>query len=277
MIEIGKVQTLPVTKNVDFGVYLDGAEYGEILLPKRYIASELAVGDEISVFIYFDSDDRIIATTEVPLSQVDECAFLEVKEVNSIGAFLDWGLSKDLFVPFREQTVKMKEGRSYCVKVLRDTVSERIIASAKIDKYFLPVVPPYKPGDKVEVFVYNQTDLGYKVVVEHNFSGLLFENEVFESISPGDVKEAYVKQVREDGKIDVSLYKPGFSEPNDLSADILDKLNQSAEGFIPFSDSSAPELIYSEFGVSKKKFKMAIGMLYKQRKIVITNEGIKLL
>jgi predicted RNA-binding protein (virulence factor B family) len=275
MIEIGKVQTLEVTKNVDFGVYLDGAEYGEILLPKRYIASELAVGDEISVFIYFDSEDRIIATTEIPLAQVDECAFLQVKEVNSIGAFLDWGLSKDLFVPFREQTIKMKEGRSYCVKVLRDTVSERIIASAKIDKYFLPVVPPYNPGDKVEVFVYNHTDLGYKVVVEHNFSGLLFENEVFESISPGDVKEAYVKQVREDGKIDVSLYKPGFSEPNDLNADILEKLEQSPEGFIPFSDSSAPELIYSEFGVSKKKFKMAIGMLYKQRKIVITKEGIK--
>ncbi|MFO7868214.1 MAG: S1-like domain-containing RNA-binding protein [Bacteroidales bacterium] len=276
MLEIGKVQSLEVTKNVDFGVYLDGAQYGEILLPKRYISTELSPGDSVSVFIYFDSEDRIIATTEIPFAQVDECAYLEVKQCTDFGAFLDWGLSKDLFVPFKEQTVKMKEGHSYCIKVLRDSVSDRIIASAKIDKYFLPVVPPYKAGEKVDVFVYDRTDLGYKVVVEHNFSGLLFENEIFESIKTGDTKQAYIKQVREDGKIDVVLNKPGFSESKDLNTNIIEKLQQSSEGFLFFSDKTPPEKIYAAFGVSKKKFKAAIGMLYKQRKIIIEKEGIRL-
>ncbi len=276
MIEIGITQQLTVVKIVDFGVYLDGGPYGEILLPKRYISTELAEGDEIEVFIYFDSEDRIIATTEKPYVMVGECAFLNVVQVNKHGAFLDWGLSKDLFVPFREQMVKMQEGKSYCVRAYVDNKTQRIAASTKIDSYFPDYFPPYKADQEVDILVHSKTDLGFKVIVEDDFWGLIYKNEIFEPIAPGDTKTAFIKKVREDGKIDLTLQKTGFSKMTDRQSLVLQKLIDN-DGFLPYNDKSTPEQIQQEFAMSKKNFKMTIGMLYKQRKIAILKNGIRLI
>ncbi|HPY82486.1 MAG: S1-like domain-containing RNA-binding protein [Bacteroidales bacterium] len=276
MIEIGITQQLTVVKIVDFGAYLDGGPYGEILLPKRYIVTELAEGDEIEVFIYFDSEDRIIATTEKPYVMVGECAFLNVVQVNRHGAFLDWGLSKDLFVPFREQMVKMQEGKSYCVRVYVDEKTQRIAASTKIESYFPDYFPPYKVDQEVDILVHSKTDLGFKVIVEDSFWGLIYQNEIFEPIAPGDAKTAFIKKVREDGKIDLTLQKIGFSKMTDMQSFVLQKLIGN-DGFLPYNDKSTPEQIQQEFAMSKKNFKMTIGMLYKQRKIAILKNGIRLI
>lgn len=276
MIEIGITQQLTVVKIVDFGAYLDGGPYGEILLPKRYIVTELAEGDEIEVFIYFDSEDRIIATTEKPYVMVGECAFLNVVQVNRHGAFLDWGLSKDLFVPFREQMVKMQEGKSYCVRVYVDEKTQRIAASTKIESYFPDYFPPYKVDQEVDILVHSKTDLGFKVIVEDSFWGLIYQNEIFEPIAPGDAKTAFIKKVREDGKIDLTLQKIGFSKMTDVQSFVLQKLIDN-DGFLPYNDKSTPEQIQQEFAMSKKNFKMTIGMLYKQRKIAILKNGIRLI
>ncbi|NLK81402.1 MAG: GntR family transcriptional regulator [Bacteroidales bacterium] len=276
MIEIGITQQLTVVKIVDFGAYLDGGPYGEILLPKRYIVTELAEGDEIEVFIYFDSEDRIIATTEKPYVMVGECAFLNVVQVNRHGAFLDWGLSKDLFVPFREQMVKMQEGKSYCVRVYVDEKTQRIAASTKIESYFPDYFPPYKVDQEVDILVHSKTDLGFKVIVEDSFWGLIYQNEIFEPIAPGDATTAFIKKVREDGKIDLTLQKIGFSKMTDMQSFVLQKLIGN-DGFLPYNDKSTPEQIQQEFAMSKKNFKMTIGMLYKQRKIAILKNGIRLI
>jgi len=276
MIEIGITQQLDVVKIVDFGVYLDGGPYGEILLPKRYISTELKEGDSVEVFIYFDSEDRIIATTEKPYVAVGECAFLKVVQVSEHGAFLDWGLSKDLFVPFREQTIRMQEGKSYCVRVYVDDKTQRIAASAKIDSYFADYFPPYKEWQEVDILIHSQTDLGYKAIVEDAFWGLIYQNEIFESIAPGDVRTAFIKKVREDGKIDLILQKTGFAKTVDTQSFVLQKLIDN-NGFLPFNDKSSPEQIQQEFSMSKKNFKMAIGMLFKQRKIAILKDGIRVI
>ena len=276
MIEIGITQQLDVVKIVDFGVYLDGGPYGEILLPKRYISTELKEGDSVEVFIYFDSEDRIIATTEKPYVAVGECAFLKVVQVSEHGAFLDWGLSKDLFVPFREQTIRMQEGKSYCVRVYVDDKTQRIAASAKIDSYFADYFPPYKEGQEVDILIHSQTDLGFKAIVEDAFWGLIYQNEIFESIAPGDVRTAFIKKVREDGKIDLILQKTGFAKTVDTQSFVLQKLIDN-NGFLPFNDKSSPEQIQQEFSMSKKNFKMAIGMLFKQRKIAILKDGIRVI
>lgn len=275
MIEIGKVNTLKVNRFVDFGVYLDGKEKGEILLPKKYVPLTLNVDDLINVFIYTDSEDRIIATTETPLAQVDEFAFLQVNSITKVGAFLDWGLSKDLLVPFSEQKQTLEEGKSYIVRLFLDKLTERVAATTKIDKYLNVENPSYQENDEVIILVHSQTDIGYKAIIENKYWGILYENEVFRTIKRGQKVKAFIKKIRNDGKIDLILEKSGFEKIDDLTERIIEKLRQN-NGFIAVTDKSSPETIYGIFGASKKTYKKAIGSLYKQRLIEILDDGIKL-
>ena len=274
-IELGKFNRLEVIKEVDFGVYLDGGESGEILLPTRYVPDDCRIGDRVDVFLYLDNEERLIATTLVPLVQVGEFACLEVSWVNQFGAFLNWGLMKDLFVPFREQKEKMEVGKKYVIHAHIDDESYRIVASAKVERYFSKEQPPYAMGDEVEIMVWQRTDLGFKVIVDNRFGGLLYENEIFQPLERGLRLKAYVKQVREDGKIDLALQKSGMEKVGDF-APVLLKYIQEHDGHISLNDKSPAEEIYNVFGVSKKTFKKAVGDLYKKQLIVLGDYGISL-
>ncbi len=276
MVQIGKYNTLKVVKEVDFGLYLDGGEeHGEILLPIRYVPEDTNVDDELEVFIYLDSEDRIIATTEKPFATVGEFAFLNVSSVTQVGAFLNWGLMKDLLVPFREQKMKMQEGRSYPVYIYLDDESQRIVATAKLEPVLDNIIPDYTVGQEVELFVVERTELGYKVVINNLHTGLIYHNEMFRDVKIGDRCPGYIKKVREDDKIDVNLHKQGFEKMDDLSTKVFELLKERG-GYLAVSDKSAAELIYKVFGMSKKNFKKAIGGLYKQRLISIDTEGIRI-
>lgn len=274
-IELGKYNQLEVVKEVDFGVYLNGGEEGEILLPKRYVPEGCKPGDVLNVFIYLDNEERLIATTLQPLVQVGEFACLEVAWVNEFGAFLDWGLMKDLFVPFREQKMKMQKGHRYVIHAHVDEESYRIMASAKIERYLSKDIPDYEPGQEVEVMVWQKTDLGYKVIVENRYGGLVYQNEIFQPLQPGMKLAAYVRQVREDGKIDLALQQDGQRKVKDFS-DVLLQFIKEQGGYTTLNDKSAAEIIYDTFGVSKKTFKKAVGDLYKKRLIVLEEGGIRL-
>jgi predicted RNA-binding protein (virulence factor B family) len=274
-VELGKFNQLEVVKTVDFGVYLDGHDDGEILLPTRYVPEGCKPGETLNVFIYLDNEERLIATTLKPRVQVGQFACLEVAWVNEFGAFLDWGLMKDLFCPFREQKMKMQKGRRYIIHAHLDDESYRIMASAKVERYLSKEVPPYKPGQEVPVMIWQKTDLGYKVIVDNKYSGLVYQNEIFAPVEIGEQLTAYVKQVRPDGKIDLSLQKYGAAKVGDFSTHFLDYLKQH-DGFTPLGDKSAAEDIYDTFGVSKKTFKKTVGELYKKRLIVIEEGGIRI-
>ena len=268
MILPGRYNTLKVVKYVDFGVYLDGAEMGEILLPARYVPEVCEVGEDLEVFIYLDSEDRIIATTEKPFAQVGEFAMLRVNAVNNVGAFLDWGLMKDLLVPFREQKMNMVAGRSYLVYVYVDPDSQRIAASAKLEKFLDNVVPEYKVGEEVSLIVESESELGYNAIINHLHRGILYHDELPGPLNKGQKLKAYIKKVRDDKKIDLSLYRPGYEQVDGISQDILNKLHE-AGGFLPFTDKSDAALIFERFAISKKIFKKAIGALYRQRRILM--------
>ena len=274
-IELGKFNVLEVVKTVDFGVYLDGEEEGEILLPTRYVPEECNIGDFLNVFLYLDNEERLIATTLTPLVQVGEFACLEVSWVNQFGAFLNWGLMKDLFVPFREQKMKMLVGKKYVIHAHIDEDSYRIVASAKVDKYLSKELPAYQPNDEVSILIWQKTDLGFKAIVENEFSGLLYDSEIFQHLQTGMQLKAFVKQVREDGKIDLMLQKPGFEKIDDFSDKLLSYIKENG-GSIQLNDKSPAEEIYDAFQVSKKTFKKAVGDLYKKRLIVIEANGIRL-
>ncbi|SHF26403.1 hypothetical protein SAMN05444405_106179 [Bacteroides luti] len=274
-IELGKFNVLEVVKTVDFGVYLDGGEEGEILLPTRYVPEECNIGDFLNVFLYLDNEERLIATTLTPLVQVGEFACLEVSWVNQFGAFLNWGLMKDLFVPFREQKMKMLVGKKYVIHAHIDEDSYRIVASAKVDKYLSKELPAYQPNDEVSILIWQKTDLGFKAIVENKFSGLLYDSEIFQHLQTGMQLKAFVKQVREDGKIDLMLQKPGFEKIDDFSDKLLSYIKENG-GSIQLNDKSPAEDIYDTFQVSKKTFKKAVGDLYKKRLIVIEANGIRL-
>jgi len=275
MAEIGKFNRLRVKKRVPFGAYLDGGELGEILLPKRYMPQRCEVDDEVEVFIYLDSEDRIIATTEKPKAIVGEFAMLQVVSVASMGAFLDWGLPKDIFVPFREQKTRMEKGKWYIVAVYFDHDSKRLVASAKIEKFLDNTIPGYSVGEEVDLLIASESDLGFNAIVNNRHTGVLYKNEVFQPLNRGDRVKGYIKKVREDDKIDLILQKPGYAKVDDNSQGILDKLKQH-NGYIAVSDKSDPELIYSMFGISKKTFKKAIGGLFRDRVISIEEKGIRL-
>ena len=274
--KLGEYNLLEVVKEVDFGVYLDGSEDGEILLPTRYVPQGCKPGDVLNVFIYLDMDERLIATTLQPYVKVGEFACLEVAWVNQYGAFLDWGLMKDLFVPFREQNMKMIKGNSYVVHVHLDEDSYRIVASAKIEKFLSKDMPEYTPGDEVEVLIWQKTDLGFKVIVDNKFGGMIFKNEIFTDVRTGMKMHAYIKQVRPDGKIDLELQKGGVKKVEDFSDTLLEYIRSNG-GSTPLNDKTDADVIYSTFGVSKKTFKKAVGDLYKKRLIVLEGEqGIRL-
>lgn len=275
MVRIGKISTLEILKFAEQGAYLDGGPYGEILMPRRYVSEDCVEGDDVDVFIYYDSEDRIVASTDVPFAMVDEFAYLKVVAVTSVGAFLDWGLPKDLLVPFREQTVKMEVGKSYFVRIYVDSVTGRIVASAKFNKFLSKEIPEFKEGDKVELHIAGKTDLGYNAIINQTHIGVLYFNEVFRQIRVGDKTEGFIKKIREDGKVDLSLEKQGYSKVDPVSEDILEKL-RSAGGYLKVSDKTDPAVISSMLGISKKTFKKAIGALYKEKLISIEDEGIRL-
>lgn len=274
-IELGKFNQLEVVKEVDFGMYLDGGEEGEILLPARYVPEDCNVGDMLNVFLYLDSEERLIATTLTPLVQVGEFAYLEVAWVNQFGAFLNWGLMKDLFVPFSEQKMKMQVGNKYIIHAHLDEESYRIVASAKVDRYLSKEPAGYQPGEEVNILIWQKTDLGFKAIIENQFGGLLYDSEIFQPLHTGMELKAFVKQVREDGKIDLILQKPGFEKVDDFSKTLLQYIKEH-EGSIALTDKSPAEDIYDTFGVSKKTFKKAVGDLYKKRLIVLHESGIRL-
>lgn len=274
-VKLGKYNLLEVVKEVDFGVYLDGGDAGEILLPSRYVPEDCKPGDMLNVFLYLDNEERLIATTLQPLVQVDEFAFLEVAWVNEFGAFLDWGLMKDLFVPFREQKMKMQKGHRYIVHAHVDEDSYRIMASAKVEHYLSKEMPDYQPGQEVDVLIWQKTDLGFKAIVENRFGGLLYDSEIFQHLETGMRLSVYIKQVRQDGKIDLVLQKPGAKKVDDFSEALLRYIKEQG-GFTPLNDKSAAEEIYETFGVSKKTFKKAVGDLYKKRLVMLEDGGIRL-
>lgn len=274
-IELGKFNQLEVVKEVDFGVYLDGGEEGEILLPTRYVPEDCKIGDILNVFLYLDMDERLIATTLTPFVQVGQFACLEVSWVNQYGAFLNWGLMKDLFVPFREQKMKMQVGRKYVVHAHLDEESYRIVASAKVERYLSKDKPEYASGDEVNILIWQKTDLGFKAIIDNKYSGLLYENEIFRSLETGMEMKAFVKQVREDGKVDLILQKPGFEKIDDFAITLLDYIKEQG-GRISLNDKSPAEDIYATFGVSKKTFKKGVGDLYKKRLIALHEDGITL-
>lgn len=275
-MQLGKRNTLKVLRKVDFGYYLNADEYDSVLLPKRYAPENLQENDEIEVFVYLDSEDRIIATTETPYAEVGECAYLTAKEVNKYGAYLDWGLPKDLFVPYREQKLRMTAGKKYWVYIYVDQDTDRIVGSAKIDKFLDRYNPPYAEGDEVSIQIHSLTDLGTKVIVDNLYWGIIYNNETFANLTIGESRIAYIKKIRDDLKLDISLSKSGYQNKiSDIESTILSAL-QKNNGFLALHDKSSAEEIKDTLSMSKKSFKMAIGGLYKAGKIRIEEQGIRL-
>jgi hypothetical protein len=279
MLTLGDYNTLKIVKSVDFGLYLDGGEEGEILLPQRYVTSDMKIGQEITVFIYLDQEERPVATTEKPYAKVGEFVSLEVAWVNQFGAFLNWGLMKDIFCPFREQKKRMEQGQRHIVYIKVDEDSYRLMATAKVEKYLTAPtakdLPQLQHGAEVNILVWQKTDLGFKVIVNNKFQGLVFENQIFQPLHSGLKLKAYVDHVRQDGKIDIVLQPTGRQQTLDFAEQLLRYLYEN-DGYCNLGDKSPAELIYDRFQVSKKAFKKAVGDLYKRRLITIDDEGIRL-
>ncbi len=271
MLNIGRYNTLKVLRAVDFGYYLDDTEGGEILMPAKFAVSPLSPGDEVKVFVYTDSSDRLIATTEHPFAQAGEFAYLQVAEVNRVGAFLDWGLeAKQLLVPYSEQKMKMMQGGVYLVYVYVDNTTKRVVASSKVEKYLGNVLPRYMRGDKVSALVIEHTPIGYKCIIDNLHRGMIYQSETFVPVALQTTVDAYVKGVREDGKIDLSIRPSGGERTHALEDRILEALDA---GNLTVTEKSSPEEIEAAFGCSKRDFKQAVGHLYKARKIDI-NAGV---
>lgn len=276
MLKLGQYNKLKVVKNVDFGLYLDGGDGVEILLPSRYVESAAKPGDELEVFVYNDSEERLIATTEHPFATVGQFAYLQVVDVNRVGAFLDWGLPyKNILVPFREQKDRMQNGAIYLVYIYVDETTNRIVASSKIEKFIGNKFPEYRHGEKVKILGYAHTPLGYKCIVDDLYHGMLYQNELYKPLELGVELVAYVKTVRDDGKIDLTLEPYVTTRIPVLSDEILQRLHD-AGGRLDISDKSSPEEIKAMFHCSKKDFKKAIGALYKERSITLGDGFIQL-
>lgn len=275
MLFIGKYNYLTIERVTSVGMFLSDVEGEEVLLPNQYITDDMQVGDQIKVFVYLDSEDRPVATTQTPKIIRNEFAFLEVKDVSEYGAFLDWGLIKDLFVPFREQPKPMEIGEWHVVFLYLDQKSQRLLASAKIDKFLENDRLTVAEGEEVDLLVWQKTDLGYNVVVNQYHKGLIYANEVFQPLQIGDSLKGYVKKIREENKLDISLQKTGYEVVEPVAKQILEEVKKS-KGFLNLSDNSSPEAIYNRLKISKKIFKKAIGGLYKQGIIRITDDGIYL-
>jgi uncharacterized protein len=277
MATIGKRNTLTVVRDSSPGLYLDGGEHGEILLPNRYVPREIKIGSQIEVFVYRDSEDRLVATTETPRATVGEVATLKVISINrQVGAFLDWGLAKDLLLPFREQTGPVRAGQDVVVRVYIDQKTQRIAASMKMDRDSAVEPPDYRPGQSVEFLITEKTALGYKALVEGKHSGLLYHDALSVPVAVGKQLKGFVRVLRPDGKIDLVLDQPGYRRVAPLALRIVQALQLNG-GRLGVDDDSSPEAIRQAFGASKKSFKQALGTLYKARRIRFSEPGIELL
>lgn len=276
MIELGKMNTLEVVREEERGIYLEAGSDGEILLPIKDVAEETRVGDMLDVFIYRDSDDRMIATTWTPKAMVGDFAVLEVVQVTAHGAFLDWGLVKDLMLPFGEQKRKVSQGITVVVRVFVDEETHRIAATARLGRYLGKTNRRYVENEEVNIMIVDRTDLGYRVVVEKEDWGLIYHNQIFQALEVGQEMKAFVQSTRSDGKIDLILEKPGPEKAMTLSKQILDRLVQN-DGFLDIGDKADPSQILASFNVSKKTYKRALSQLYKEKKIVFEGEGIRLI
>ncbi len=276
MIEIGVNNELTILRSTSVGLYLGDEQGEDVLLPNKYCPEEYEIGDKIDVFVYLDYAERKVATNIIPKIKLHEFALLKTTSVENVGAFMDWGLEKELMVPFKEQRQNMEEGRWYVVYLDIDEKTDRLYATNKIEKRLQNEDLTVEQGDEIDLLVYTKSELGYSLIINNKHKGLVFDNEVFKELNIGDKLKGYVKEIREDNKIDVSLAPVGYSNYNDVNANmILDKLNQN-EGFIGINDKSSPHEIYDEFGISKKAFKKAVGALYKNRDLLIESKGIRL-
>jgi len=277
VIEQGRNIELSIVKRATFGLFLTDESGEEVLLPNKYCTEEMKPGDHITVYVYRDSEGKKVATTLTPKIFINEFALLKVTSVTGVGAFLDWGLEKELMVPFREQKQKLEEGRWYIVYLDLDQKSDRLYASNRVERFLQNEKISVKEGDEVELVVLQKTDLGYSVIINHAHKGLIFDNEIFQEIRIGDRLKGFVKKIRDDHKIDISLQPIGFRKFNDSNTELIYSQLQENSGYLAITDKSSPEEIYSQFGISKKAFKKSLGALYKKRNIEILPDGIRLL
>ena len=275
MIKVGEYNTLPVARGFEFGLYL-GEGKDVVLLPKRFVPPGVEVGDTLKVFVYHDSENRLIATTQQPIGIVGDIVNLKAVTVTNQGAFMDWGLMKDLFVPKSKQLMGMRVGGDYIVKIYLDEQTGRVAATEKIEPFLSNEYLTVKEQEPVDMLVYRRTDIGYTVIINNQHTGVLHFNDIFQEIQVGDRLKGYVKNIREENKIDVGVGKMGYQRVEDEAGKVL-RLLQENNGYLPYNDKSSPEDIYSFFGMSKKTFKMTTGNLYKSRKITFTQTGIKLI
>ena len=273
-IKVGEYNTLRVARVFDFGMYL-GEDKDVVLLPKRFIPAGVEVGDMLKVFVYHDSENRLIATTQRPTGIVGDIVNLQAVTVTNQGAFLDWGLMKDLFVPKAKQLMGMRVGGYYIVKIYLDEQTGRVAATEKIEPFLSNEYLTVKEQEPVDMLVYRRTDIGYTVIINNQHTGVLHFNDIFQDIGVGDRLKGFIKNIREENKIDVAIGKMGYSRVEDEAGKVL-RLLQENDGYLPYNDKSNPDDIYSFFGMSKKTFKMTTGNLYKARKIIFTQTGIKL-
>lgn len=273
-LRIGEYNELEVSRESPHGMYLHSSK-GEILMPKRYMTPEMKPGDQVKVFVYTDSEDRLVAITDEPKAAVGEFASLLVKDVTTVGAFLDWGLEKDLLLPYREQLHPVRQGDQVVVYLLTDPKTERVVAISKIQAFIREQPEGLVENQAVELMIYDKTPLGYKTLIDRKYNGLLYQNELFEDIKLGEIRQGFIKKIREDGKIDVTLQQQGVQGMKDARGSLLEVLQQN-DGFLPLHDKSSPEEIYNRLGMSKKNFKKAVGNLYREKKIRMTEQGIAL-
>ena len=275
MIALGRYNNLTVVKNTEFGIFLDGGKFGNILLPRRYVTEQMKIGDKLNLFVHLDSDDSLIATTLTPKAQVGECACLQVKDINQAGAFLDWGLPKDLLVPYGEQQKPMELGKSYVVCIYLDAYTGRITASSRLNRHLDERSSGFKAQQSVDLLICDKTDMGYKAVINHTHIGLIFRDDAFKPLHYGERVKGFIKHIRDDKKIDLTLQKHSKDSKSELADKILEFLrNHGGESTI--TDKSDPDLIYKTFNVSKGNYKNALSLLYKQRQILITADKITL-
>ncbi|MDP1725660.1 MAG: S1-like domain-containing RNA-binding protein [Bacteroidota bacterium] len=275
MIEIGKKNTLKAIRNTSVGIFLGDEEGNEVLLPNKYVPKTLGAEENIEVFVYKDSEDRVVATTLEPYLMVDEFALLRVNEVAPFGAFMDWGMEKDLLVPFKEQSEKMYEGKEYVVYMYLDNETQRLVGTTRMNKVLNNDEIDFKEGEEVAMMVYENTHLGYFVIIEGKHKGLIYHNEVYKPILPGDILTGYIKKIKENNEIDISLQKIGFEHVTEQTDEVLNYLKAN-QGFLELTDSSTPEQIAAKLHISKKTFKKSIGILYRQRLIRIEPDGVYL-
>lgn len=277
MIEIGKYNTLTILRKTSVGFFLGDDSGEDVLLPNKYCPQGAAVGEALEVFVYRDHEERKVATTLEPLIQLDAFALLQVSDVTEVGAFMDWGLEKDLLVPFREQRQKLEVGRWYLIYLFLDKETDRLVGSNKLEKFLSNDPLTVNVGDKVNILVMRKTEIGYNLIINMRHEGLIFHSDIFRELHVGYELEGYVKTIREDKKIDISLSPTGYARFNDVHMELIWQELEKSDGKLPLADKSSPEEIYDRLGMSKKAFKKAIGALYKAKKIRIGQDFIEIL